>query len=91
MKNADGTGEALHVSTGHVGAITHDWSSDGRWIAFVSAEKVYVRSSDGTGDSIEIGKGLEPRWSHDGDKLAFVKWVENQYEVQIIELPAELR
>ena len=69
----------------------HDWSSDGEWIAYVSDETVFVKSFDGTGETIEIAKGLEPRWSPDGIRLAYVAWVDNQYEVQIIELPEELR
>ena len=69
----------------------HSWSSDDKWIAYVSDETVFVKSFDGTGETIEIAKGLEPRWSPDGIRLAYVAWVENQYEVQIIELPEELR
>lgn len=91
VKNADGTGNAVQISTGHPGASMHDWSPDGRWLAFISEDKVFVKSSDGTGGAIEIGDGLELRWSPDGTKLALVAWVENQYEVQIIERPEELR
>ena len=91
VKNADGTGTAIHVTAGITATIMADWSSDGRWIAFVSDDTVFVKSSDGTGDTIEIGAGLEPRWSPDGEKLAYVGWEEDQYEIQIMDLPEELR
>ena len=69
----------------------HDWSPDGSRIAFVSEQIVFVKNSDGTGVATEIGQGLEPRWSPDGTKMAFVAWMEEQYRVQVIELPAEFR
>ena len=90
VKNADGTGNATRINTDHPEASMHDWSSDGEWIAYVSDETVFVKSSDGTGETIEIGKGLEPRWCPDGVRLAYVEWLDDQYEVQVIQLPAEL-
>jgi Tol biopolymer transport system component len=91
VKNADGTGNAVQVSVAYTDAGMHDWSHDGSRIAFVSDLKIFARNSDGMGDPVEIAGGLEPRWSPDGTKMAYVAWMEDQYKVQIIELPADLR
>lgn len=91
VRNADGIGDAIEISARHLEASMHDWSADGSWIAFVSEETIFAEKSDGAGEVVEIARGLEPRWSPDGIRLAYVAWVENQYEVQVIELPEELK
>ena len=74
------------VSTGYPDAFMHDWSPDSSRIDFVSELKIFVSNSDGTGDTIEIAEGLEPLWSPDGTRMAFVALTEGQYKVQIIQL-----
>lgn len=53
-------------------------SPDGRWIAYVSQEKagapahVFVRSfHDAAAKPVFIGRGVDPRWSAEGDTLFF--------------------
>ena len=87
VKNADGNGDAIQINTEYPVASMHNWSPDGTQIAFVSEHVIYVKNSDGTGIVTKIAEGLEPRWSSDGIKMALVALVEDQYEVQIIELP----
>jgi len=90
VKNSDGTGEAVHVTFGFADANSHSWSADGKYIAFVSSNTVYLKKSDGTGDVITIGKGLEPHFSPDGKRIAYIAYENNRYNVKIINVPTEL-
>ena len=51
------------------------WSPDGRRLAFVREDEIWVVDADGTRQVKVIGgpgKGRSPRWSADGHGLAFL-------------------
>jgi Tol biopolymer transport system component len=52
------------------------WSSDGRKLAFVSGQELYLANADGSGSRrlavLPFGDGAELRWSPDGKRLRFV-------------------
>lgn len=90
-KNSDGTGNDINVSEGYAKVGSFDWSPDSKWIIFESERKIIVRRSDGTGGALEVGQGLEPCWSPDGTKIAFISWVGSQYIIKIIEVPESIK
>jgi TolB protein len=90
--NSDETGDAVHVTYGFAEASKHNWSADDKYIAFISSDNmIYAKRSDGTGDAITIGKGLEPHFSPDGMKMAYIADESNQYILKVIDLPPELK
>ena len=72
--DADGTGlRRLTTSGGRVS--TYSWAPDGRSLAYervrTSESQIFVVSSDGTG-SRRLATGYQPRWSPDGQSVAYV-------------------
>jgi Tol biopolymer transport system component/DNA-binding winged helix-turn-helix (wHTH) protein len=47
------------------------WSPDGRWLAYMRADQLFIASSDGSGERAlaRIKGGILPHWSPDGSKL----------------------
>ena len=69
--NVDGSGRR-RVTTGDVA--TPAWSPDGRRIAYLSADELYVINTDGSGRKRLTSTGGfngDPAWSPDGRKIAF--------------------
>jgi Tol biopolymer transport system component len=52
------------------------WHPNGNRLAYTDDGHVYVIGRDGSG-RVDVGEGLNPRWSPDGTKLAFVRNVGN--------------
>ncbi|MCK5054304.1 MAG: PD40 domain-containing protein [Anaerolineales bacterium] len=83
-----------------------EWSPDGEWLAFVTfgeppaagrAPNLWVIRPDGS-DETYVGEGLEPTWSYDSGRLAFLRtngsgfqelWLAQvgTWETQVVDLP----
>jgi len=70
------------------------WSPDGRRLAFVRDEEIWVVESDGSRLTRVVGKpagGREPRWSPDGHRLAFLSRRRGWTQVWLIDAPVPRR
>ena len=70
------------------------WSPDGRRLAFVRDEEIWVMEADGSRLTRVTGKpggGLQPRWSPDGRRLAFVSRRRGWSQVWLIDAPVPRR
>jgi dipeptidyl aminopeptidase/acylaminoacyl peptidase len=70
------------------------WSPDGRRLAFVREEEIWVVDADGTRLVKVIGepgKGRSPRWSPDGHRLAFLSRRRGWSQVWLIDAPVPRR
>ncbi|MGB2894549.1 MAG: hypothetical protein WBB65_00120 [Anaerolineales bacterium] len=83
-----------------------EWSADGEWLAFVTfgeppaagrAPNLWVIRPDGSEETY-VGEGLEPTWSYDGERLAFLRtndsgfqelWLADAgtWKAQVVDLP----
>jgi|GEM_PF-2687352 Tol biopolymer transport system component len=94
--NEDGTGLA-RITSGGASDETPDLTPDRRRVAFVrqpftggSAGRLHVVNADGTGlraffadRGTEAGEDLDPAWSPDGTRLAFVSNRTGRYELYV--------
>ncbi len=70
------------------------WSPDGRRLAFVRDEEIWVIEADGSRQSKVVAKpggGREPRWSPDGHRLAFLSRRRGWTQVWLIDAPVPRR
>ncbi|MFL5673911.1 MAG: prolyl oligopeptidase family serine peptidase [Chloroflexota bacterium] len=70
------------------------WSPDGRRIAFVRDDEVWVLEMDGsrvTAVAAKPGGGRAPRWSPDGHRLAFLSRRRGWWQVWLIDAPVPRR
>jgi dipeptidyl aminopeptidase/acylaminoacyl peptidase len=70
------------------------WSPDGRRLAYVREEEIWVVDADGTRQVKVIGepgKGRSPRWSPDGHRLAFLSRRRGWSQVWLIDAPVPRR
>ena len=70
------------------------WSPDGRRLAFVRDDEVWVIEADGSRITSVAGKpgaGRSPRWSPDGHRLAFISRRRGWSQVWLIEAPVPRR
>ena len=70
------------------------WSPDGRRLAFVRDEEIWVVEIDGSRLTRVVGKpggGREARWSPDGHRLAFVSRRRGWAQVWLIDAPVPRR
>jgi dipeptidyl aminopeptidase/acylaminoacyl peptidase len=70
------------------------WSPDGRRLAFVRDEEIWVVEADGSRLTRVLGKpagGREPRWSPDGHRLAFLSRRRGWTQVWLIDAPVPRR
>jgi len=70
------------------------WSPDGRRLAFVRDDEVWVIEADGSRITSVVGKpggGRSPRWSPDGHRLAFISRRRGWNQVWLIEAPVPRR
>ena len=70
------------------------WSPDGRRIAYVRDEEIWVMEADGSRATRVAGKpggALQPRWSPDGRRLAFLSRRRGWSQVWLIDAPVPRR
>jgi dipeptidyl aminopeptidase/acylaminoacyl peptidase len=70
------------------------WSPDGRRLAFVRDEEIWVVEADGSRLTRVVGKpagGREPRWSPDGHRLAFLSRRRGWTQIWLIDAPVPRR
>jgi Tol biopolymer transport system component len=75
VMNADGTG-VRQLTSGKTNDTHPTWSPDGKSIAFVRDEDIYVMGADGAGPkriSDIDAQESDPAWSPDGDWFAYIK------------------
>ncbi len=70
------------------------WSPDGRRLAFVRDDEIWIVESDGSRLTRVVAKpggGREPRWSPDGKRLAFLSRRRGWSQVWLIDAPVPRR
>lgn len=70
------------------------WSPDGRRIAYVRDEEIWVMEGDGSRATRVAGKpggAIQPRWSPDGRRLAFLSRRRGWSQVWLIDAPVPRR
>src|SRR6185369_2032770 len=70
------------------------WSPDGRRLAFVRDDEIWVIEADGSRLTRVVGKpgaGREPRWSPDGHRLAFLSRRRGWSQIWMIDAPVPRR
>ncbi len=70
------------------------WSPDGRRLAFVRDEEIWVIEADGSRLTRVVGKpggGREPRWSPDGLRLGFLSRSRGWTQIWLIDAPVPRR
>ncbi|HEX6867317.1 MAG TPA: S9 family peptidase [Candidatus Limnocylindrales bacterium] len=70
------------------------WSPDGRRLAFVRDDEIWVLETDGSRVTCVVGKpggGRAPRWSPDGHRLAFLSRRRGWSQVWLIDAPVPRR
>ena len=70
------------------------WSPDGRRLAFVRDDEIWVVEADGSRQTLVVGKpgaGREPRWSPDGHRLAFLSRRRGWTQIWVIDAPVPRR
>jgi dipeptidyl aminopeptidase/acylaminoacyl peptidase len=70
------------------------WSPDGRRLAYVRDEEIWVVEADGSRSTLVAAKpggGTEPRWSPDGGRLAFASRRRGWSQIWIVDAPVPRR
>ena len=70
------------------------WSPDGRRIAFVREDEIWIVDADGSRLTRVVGKpggGKEPRWSPDGRRLGFISRRRGWGQVWVVDAPVPRR
>ncbi len=70
------------------------WSPDGRRLAFVRDDEIWVVEADGARQTRVVAKpggGREPRWSPDGRRLAFLSRRRGWSQIWLIDAPVPRR
>ncbi len=70
------------------------WSPDGRRLAYVREDEIWVMEADGSRVSRVVGKpgeGRNPRWSPDGRRLAFLSRRRGWSQIWLIDAPVPRR
>ncbi len=90
-----GTGTApVQVTASEKPVSDPHWSPDGRRLAFVREDEIWIVEADGsrlTRVAAKPGGGREPRWSPDGRRLAFVSRRRGWSQVWVIDAPVPRR
>ena len=70
------------------------WSPDGRRLAYVRDDEIWVMEADGSRVTRVVGKpgeGRHPRWSPDGHRLAFISRRRGWSQIWLIDAPVPRR
>ena len=70
------------------------WSPDGRRIAYLRDDEIWVMEADGSRQSRVVGKpggGRQARWSPDGHRLAFISRRRGWSQIWLIDAPVPRR
>ena len=70
------------------------WSPDGRRLAYVRDDEIWVMETDGSRLTRVVGKpggGRQPRWSPDGHRLAFISRRRGWSQIWLIDAPVPRR
>lgn len=70
------------------------WSPDGRRLAYVRDDEVWVMEADGSRVTRVVGKpgeGRHPRWSPDGRRLAFISRRRGWSQIWLVDAPVPRR
>jgi dipeptidyl aminopeptidase/acylaminoacyl peptidase len=90
-----GTGAPpIQVTASEKGVGEPQWSPDGRRLAFVRDEEIWIVEADGSRLTRVVGKpggGREPQWSPDGHRLAFLSRRRGWSQVWLIDAPVPRR
>ena len=89
-----GTTPPVQLTASEKAVSDPQWSPDGRRLAFVRDEEIWVVEADGgrlTRVVARPGSGREPRWSPDGHRLAFLSRRRGWSQVWVIDAPVPRR
>ena len=69
------------------------WSPDGRRLAYVRDDEIWVMEADGSRVTRVVGApgGNQPRWSPDGHRLAFISRRRGWSQIWLIDAPVPRR
>lgn len=70
------------------------WSPDGRRLAYVRDDEIWVMEADGSRVTRVVGKpgeGRHPRWSPDGHRLAFISRRRGWSQIWLVDAPVPRR
>ncbi|MFP5342757.1 MAG: S9 family peptidase [Candidatus Limnocylindria bacterium] len=89
-----GTTPAVQVTASAKPISDPQWSPDGRRLAFVRDDEIWIVDADGARLTRVVGKpggGTSPRWSPDGGRLAFLSRRRGWSQVWVIQAPVPRR
>jgi dipeptidyl aminopeptidase/acylaminoacyl peptidase len=90
-----GTGApAVQITASEKGVSDPQWSPDGRRLAFVREDEIWIVEADGSRLTRVVAKpggGREPRWSPDGRRLAFISRRRGWSQVWLTDAPVPRR
>jgi len=90
-----GTGTApVQITASEKPVSDPQWSADGRRLAFVRDDEIWIVEADGSRLTRVVAKpggGREPRWSPDGHRLAFISRRRGWSQVWLIDAPVPRR
>ena len=87
-------GYPAQITASEKAASDPQWSPDGRRLAFVRDEEIWVVEGDGSRLTRVVGKpgdGRAPRWSPDGHRIAFLSRRRGWTQLWIIDAPVPRR
>lgn len=87
-------GYPTQLTASEKGVSDPQWSPDGRRLAYVRDDEIWVMEADGSRVTRVVGKpggGRLPRWSPDGHRLAFISRRRGWSQVWLIDAPVPRR
>ena len=87
-------GAPVQVTASDKAVSDPQWSPDGRRLAYVRDDEIWVVEADGSRTTRVVAKpgpGRQPRWSPDGRRLAFLSRRRGWTQVWLIDAPVPRR